>query len=116
MTRVQARADAVSGESRDGIERWLRAMPGCTVIHGHARFEAPGVLRVGDDQLSAPRIFINVGGARHRARRCLASTAYLYLTNSSLLALDRLPAHLVSSAAATSGWSSRRCTGASAPR
>jgi len=92
--RVRARADGVVRESREGVERWLRAMPGCAVIRGHARFEAPNVVRVGDDQLSAPRIFINVGGR--------ASTPPLpgvdrvpHLNNSSLLALDRLPAHLV---------------------
>ena len=32
--RVKARADAVVGKSRDGVERWLRGMPGCTVIRG----------------------------------------------------------------------------------
>ena len=34
----------------------------CTLIRGHARFEAPDTLRVGDELLIAPRIFINVGG------------------------------------------------------
>src|SRR3954447_1862194 len=62
MVRVRARADALVRDSRDGIERWLRSMPGCTVIRGHAHFEAPDVIAVGDDRLTAPRIFINVGG------------------------------------------------------
>ena len=31
-------------------------------ISGHAKFEAPKVVRVNDEQLTAPRIFINVGG------------------------------------------------------
>jgi pyruvate/2-oxoglutarate dehydrogenase complex dihydrolipoamide dehydrogenase (E3) component len=30
MARVKARADAVSANSRTGIETWLRGMPGCT--------------------------------------------------------------------------------------
>src|SRR4029077_3777218 len=34
--RVRARADAVVGRSRAGVERWLRAMPRCTVFQGHA--------------------------------------------------------------------------------
>ena len=43
-------------------------MKGCTFIEGHARFEAPDRLRVGADVLTAPRIFINVGGRAVRAR------------------------------------------------
>jgi pyruvate/2-oxoglutarate dehydrogenase complex dihydrolipoamide dehydrogenase (E3) component len=61
MAHVKARADAVVAGSRDGIERWLRGMPGCTVLRGHATFESPTEVRVGSDVLSAPRVFINVG-------------------------------------------------------
>ncbi len=94
LARVRARADAVVRESRDGIERWLRGMPGCTVIRGHARFEASNVIRVGDEQLTAPRIFINVGG-RAMVPALPGVDRAPHLDNSSLLALDRLPAHLV---------------------
>src|SRR5580658_2079057 len=62
MARVKARADSVSANARTGVESWLRGMKGCTVVQGHARFEAPDTVAVGDDRLSAPRIFINVGG------------------------------------------------------
>ena len=57
-------AEVLAFASRDGLESWLRSNPRCTVFQGHARFEAPDVIRVGDDadRLSAPRIFINVGG------------------------------------------------------
>jgi pyruvate/2-oxoglutarate dehydrogenase complex dihydrolipoamide dehydrogenase (E3) component len=94
MARVRARADAIVGVSRDGIERSLRANPRCTVIRGHARFEAPDVVRAGDDQLTAPRIFINVGG-RAAVPRLRGVERVPFLNNSSLLALDRLPRHLV---------------------
>jgi pyruvate/2-oxoglutarate dehydrogenase complex dihydrolipoamide dehydrogenase (E3) component len=94
MTRVRARADAVVSKSRDGVERWLRAMPRCTVIQGHARFEAPDVISVGDQQLRAPRIFINVGG-RASVPPLPGVDRVRHFDNSSLLALDRLPAHLV---------------------
>ena len=94
LTRVRARAEAVVRESRDGIEGWLRAMPRCTVIRGHARFEAPDVIRVGDQSLTAPRIFINVGG-RAAVPALPGIDRVPHLNNSSLLALDRLPAHLV---------------------
>ena len=62
MAKAKARADAVVASSRTGLDRWLRSMKGCTLVEGQARFEAPDRLRVGDDVLTAPRIFINVGG------------------------------------------------------
>jgi pyruvate/2-oxoglutarate dehydrogenase complex dihydrolipoamide dehydrogenase (E3) component len=62
MARVKARADAVSANARAGVEAWLRGMNGCTVIEGHARFVAPDTIGVGEERLSARRIFINVGG------------------------------------------------------
>ena len=62
MARVKARADAVSANARVGVERWLRDMKGCVVINGHASFSAPDAVQVADETLSAPRIFINVGG------------------------------------------------------
>src|SRR5437660_1548081 len=62
MRAVKARMDAISHKSRDGVESWLRGMERCTVIQGHARFEAPDTVRVGEESLTARRIFINVGG------------------------------------------------------
>ena len=62
MARVKARADAVSASSRAGVEKWLRGMPGCMVIQGHASFKGPDTIRVGEERLTAPRIFINFGG------------------------------------------------------
>ncbi len=94
MARVKARADTVSANSRDSVEKWLRGMPGCTVIHDHACFEGPDTIRVGDELLTAPRIFINVGG-RAAVPEMPGVSEVPYLTNSSILALDRVPEHLV---------------------
>jgi pyruvate/2-oxoglutarate dehydrogenase complex dihydrolipoamide dehydrogenase (E3) component len=94
MARVKARAETVSANSRAGIAKWLRGMPGCTVIQGHARFEGPDAIRVGEVRLSAPRIFINVGG-RAAVPDMPGIGEVPYLTNSSILALDRVPEHLV---------------------
>src|SRR5919199_5035405 len=52
MKRVKARADAVVAESRRGVERSLRGMAGCTVVDGHARFEGPDRVRVGEERLT----------------------------------------------------------------
>ena len=94
MARVKARADAVVAASRDGLEDWLRNMRGCTVQRGQAAFESPTSVRVGDDVLSAPRIFINVGG-RAQVPHMPGVNEVPHLDNSSILALDRLPEHLV---------------------
>lgn len=62
MPKVKARADAVSSNARAGVEKHLRGMKDCTVMQGHARFEGPDTVRVEDQVLTAPRIFVNVGG------------------------------------------------------
>jgi pyruvate/2-oxoglutarate dehydrogenase complex dihydrolipoamide dehydrogenase (E3) component len=94
MPRVKARADAVSGKSRESVERWLREMEGCTVIHDQARFEGPDVVRAGDERLTAPRIFINVGG-RALIPELRGVHDVSYLTNTTILGLDHVPRHLV---------------------
>lgn len=94
MKRVKARKDEISGQSRTGVEGWLRGTQNCTVYEGHARFESPVEIRVADRLLTAPRIFINVGGrATIPPLPGVADTPCL--TNSTLLDLDTLPRHLV---------------------
>jgi pyruvate/2-oxoglutarate dehydrogenase complex dihydrolipoamide dehydrogenase (E3) component len=94
MKKVKARTDKVVHDARAGVERWLRSMPGCTVLHGHARFEGPASVRLGEQLLTAPRIFINVGG-RAAIPNLSGIDRTPYLTNSTMLALDELPKHLV---------------------
>ena len=94
MKKVKARADTVVLNARTGVEKWLRGMKGCTVIQGQARFERADTILVGDEQLTAPRIFINVGG-RAIVPDMPGVHDVPFLTNTSILALDRVPAHLV---------------------
>ena len=94
MQRVKARKDQITGKSRTGMESWLRSTPNCTVYQGHARFESPNEVRVNDDLLTAPEIFINVG-ARATIPLLPGISSTPYLTNSTLLDLDTLPSHLV---------------------
>ncbi len=94
MKRVKARKDEISGKSRTGVEAWLRGTQNCIVYQGHARFESPTEVRVADRLLTAPRVFINVGGrATIPPLPGVADTPCL--TNSTLLDLDTLPPHLV---------------------
>jgi pyruvate/2-oxoglutarate dehydrogenase complex dihydrolipoamide dehydrogenase (E3) component len=94
MKRVKARADTVSTNARTGVEKWLRGMDSLTVIEGHARFEGPDVVRVGESLLKAPRIFINVGGRASVPDMPGVGTVD-HLTNTSILKLDTVPRHLV---------------------
>jgi pyruvate/2-oxoglutarate dehydrogenase complex dihydrolipoamide dehydrogenase (E3) component len=94
MKRVKARKDEIIGKSRTGVESWLKSTPNCTVYQGHARFESPNEVRVGEELLEASQIFINVGGrAAVPSMPGVGNTPYL--TNSTLLELDILPRHLV---------------------
>ncbi len=94
MRRVADRAAAVSANARANVERWLRGMDGLTVLQGHARFEGPDAVRVGEILLTAPRIFINVGG-RANVPDLPGVSAVDYLTNVSILKLDTIPRHLI---------------------
>jgi pyruvate/2-oxoglutarate dehydrogenase complex dihydrolipoamide dehydrogenase (E3) component len=69
-------------------------MNGLSVIQDHARFEAPDTIRAGDRLLKAPRIFLNVGG-RASIPDMPGVDTVSYLTNTSILQLDRVPRHLV---------------------
>ena len=94
MKAVKARKDAVTVASRAAVERSLKALQGCTVYEGHAMFIGPKQIKVGDEVLRADKIFINVGG-----RAVIPSIPGLdevpYLTNSSMMNVDFLPAHLI---------------------
>jgi pyruvate/2-oxoglutarate dehydrogenase complex dihydrolipoamide dehydrogenase (E3) component len=94
MRAVKARKDSVAGPSRSGVERSLKTLKGCTVYEGHARFVAPKRVAVGDAELSAEQIFINVGG-RAMVPPIPGLDQVPYLTNSSMMDVDFLPPHLV---------------------
>jgi pyruvate/2-oxoglutarate dehydrogenase complex dihydrolipoamide dehydrogenase (E3) component len=94
MAKVKARKDGIMLKDREGIESWLDGMDGCTVFRGHARFENPRTIRVGQDLLHADRIFLNVGG-RAVVPDIPGLSDVDFLTNVSILELDTLPSHLV---------------------
>jgi pyruvate/2-oxoglutarate dehydrogenase complex dihydrolipoamide dehydrogenase (E3) component len=94
MRATKERKDAIVANSRDGIENWLRGMKGCTVFYGTAKFEGPGVMRVGEQLIGAKKVFLNVG-CRPSLPESLGADKVKHLTSSSILDLDTLPAHLV---------------------
>lgn len=94
MKAIKARKDKVSNDARKGLEEWIASMPGCTLFRGHARFEDPHTVRVGEELLAADRIFLNVGG-RASVPELPGIRDISFLTNSSIMDLDVLPEHLV---------------------
>jgi len=94
MKAVKARKDSISGESRTGVESMLRGLPNATVHVGHARFESSREVRVGGDLLTAERIFVNVGG-RASTPPIPGLSDVAYWNNSSIMAVDFVPPHLV---------------------
>jgi pyruvate/2-oxoglutarate dehydrogenase complex dihydrolipoamide dehydrogenase (E3) component len=94
MEAVNERVSAIVRASREGLERWLADMPGCTMIRGHARFESARTVRVADRVLEADRIFINVGG-RPSASNIAGLDEVDWLSSSDMVALREVPRHLV---------------------
>ncbi|WP_394845385.1 FAD-containing oxidoreductase [Pendulispora brunnea] len=94
MRTVKGRAQTVATNARNNVEKWLRSMERCTVVQGHARFESHDTVVVGEERLSAERIFINVGG-RANIPPLPGVDRIPFLTNTSMLEVDTLPPHLV---------------------
>jgi pyruvate/2-oxoglutarate dehydrogenase complex dihydrolipoamide dehydrogenase (E3) component len=94
MKAVIARREAIVAKSRNGVENSLRKNQRCTVFTGTASFESRHTVKVGDDRLEAKQIFLNVGG-RATIPNFPGIHEVPFLTNTSLLALETLPKHLI---------------------
>ena len=94
MRRVKERKDAIVQRSRQGLEKWIRGLDAVSVFDGHARFEGPHRVRVGDATLDAERIFINVGG-RARVPQMPGLDSVEHLTASGMMGMDVLPRKLL---------------------
>jgi pyruvate/2-oxoglutarate dehydrogenase complex dihydrolipoamide dehydrogenase (E3) component len=94
MKRVKARKDDVSGKANSYVTQLLEESPNVTLYRGHGRFEGRNAIRVNDEILEAPKIFLNVG-ARAAIPKIPGLDQVKYLTNSSMMEVDFLPPHLV---------------------
>jgi pyruvate/2-oxoglutarate dehydrogenase complex dihydrolipoamide dehydrogenase (E3) component len=94
MKTVAARANRIIRDGRAGNESWLFGMAHVELIRGHARFESSSVVTVDGERLTAPRIFINVGG-RAVVPDMPGVDEVPILTNTDIVALDTLPRRLV---------------------
>ena len=93
MAAVKARKDGVVQQSRQSLDDWIGGMRGLTLLMGPARFVAARTIEVNGRRLSAPKIFINVGGEAARPPIDGIETVSA-LDNRSILELDTLPEHL----------------------
>ena len=94
MDRVWQRTRGISERSRSNVEKWLGGMRNVNFIRGHAVFESPKRLRVGDMQIEAAEIFLNVGG-RAAIPDFPGIDTVPYLTNVGMMELREMPRHLV---------------------
>ena len=94
MKRVKARMKEISGQSNQNVTRWLEGMENIRLYRDHARLESPNTVSVNEDLLQAERIFLNVG-ARARLPDMPGMGEVDYMTNSSIMEVDFLPAHLI---------------------
>ncbi|RMX15108.1 FAD-containing oxidoreductase [Legionella jordanis] len=95
MAAVKARKDRIVNKASQGVEQWLKNTTNIRVYHGHASFLNNNTISVdGKEQLQADKIFINVG-ARAFIPPIKGLEQINYLTNSSILELDRVPEHLI---------------------
>jgi len=94
MKRVRSRMKEISGESNRGVTSWIEGMENVTLYRGHGRLEGPRRVRVGDETLTADRIFLNVG-ARAAVPDMPGLDQVDYLTNTGMMEVDYLPEHLI---------------------
>jgi pyruvate/2-oxoglutarate dehydrogenase complex dihydrolipoamide dehydrogenase (E3) component len=94
MAAVAARAHRVTLDARTSNEQWLATMERLTLLRGHARFTGPSTIAVDGEEITAPRIFLNVGG-RASVPDMPGVHDVPYLDNTDMVALDAVPEHLV---------------------
>jgi len=92
MKKIKRRKDALIKKSVDGITKGVEDNDHITYIKGAAKFKEEKIIEVNGELFTAPEIYINVGG-RSYIPSGFEDTAYL--TNESILELDKLPEHLI---------------------
>jgi pyruvate/2-oxoglutarate dehydrogenase complex dihydrolipoamide dehydrogenase (E3) component len=91
---VMARKDAIVAKSSGGVQKWMEGLKSGKVFRGHARFTRPDRVSVGGEELTAERIFVNVGG-RPLVPDMPGLGEVPYLTNQSMMTLRERPEHLI---------------------
>ena len=94
MASVKRRKDKIVRQSIDGLKTWIGGMKHVTLIHGQAKFVGQRRVAVDGKELEAERVFINVG-ARAAVPDMPGIKDVPFFTNSSVMNVRSLPAHLI---------------------
>lgn len=92
LKKIKARKDVIVNDSRSGITKAFEDNDKITLFEGVAHFVSNYEIAVGDENLTAPKIFINVGA------RAFVPKEYEdlpFYTNQNILELTDLPEHLI---------------------
>ena len=89
---VRARMNAIRDNS--GLASWIRSAENVTLFEDWGRFEGPRKIRVGDEDITADRIYIN-GGTRPRVPEIPGLETVPWLDNARILELTEVPEHLI---------------------
>lgn len=93
LAAVMQRKNEVVESFRSAIERSLQKKENIELIYGTASFTGPGTISVNGETLTAEHIFINTG-ARPAIPDIPGLAATGYLTSTTILDLEEIPAHL----------------------
>ena len=94
FSKVRQRMNAVRNESNKGLSQWLEESENVELIRGWGQFAGPRQVRVGNRQLAADYIIINVG-AKHTAPPIKGLDQTPYLDSEGILDLSELPQKLL---------------------
>ena len=89
---VRARMNAIRDNT--GMASWIRSAKNVTLFEDWGRFEGPRQIRVGDEDITADRIYINAG-ARARVPEIPGLDTVPWLDNGRILDLTEVPEHLI---------------------
>ena len=89
---VRARMNGIRDNT--GMASWIRSAESVSLFEDWGRFEGPRQIRVGDESITADRIYIN-GGARARVPEIPGLESVPWLDNSRILELTEVPEHLI---------------------
>lgn len=92
--RIRERMNEVRNNSRQGLADWINDAEKVTLISGKGSFTGPKTIRVGERELTAERIYINVGTHAH-IPKIKGMDTVPHLDSAGLLELETLPEHLV---------------------
>lgn len=92
--RVRARMNRLRTESREGLTNYLTSSDQVTLLRKWATFTGPKQLRVGEEEITGDRIYLNVG-ARPRVPDLPGLETVDWLDSTRLLGLRDLPDHLI---------------------